>query len=128
MLLQSGCLGVSATGGKRCWCASVWHWPREVAQTVAAGFDHDQTLQGGRVGAGLAAHLYGQCVRCHIHTENLSEQDEPSGTFHWGGNVTPLTPVLVSPLWEEVLPAGARRLQPASGRLITHSTCRPSAR
>ena len=25
-----GCMAVSATGGKRSWCASVWHWPREV--------------------------------------------------------------------------------------------------
>ena len=31
--------------------ASVWHWPREAAQTVAAGFDHDLTLQGGHVGS-----------------------------------------------------------------------------
>ena len=67
MLLQSECIDVSATDGKRSWRASVWHWPRESAQTVAVGFDHDQTLQGGPGGAGASAHRGGQGTRCHMN-------------------------------------------------------------
>ena len=67
MLPQSECMDVSVTGRKRRWNASVWHWPREAAQTVAASFDHGQTLQGGDVGAGAAAHRGEQCTRCHIN-------------------------------------------------------------
>ena len=51
MLLQPECMAVPVKNGKRSWRASVWHWPREAEQTVAAGFDHDQTLQGGHVWA-----------------------------------------------------------------------------
>ena len=67
MLLQSECIDVSATGRKRRWNASVWHWPQKAAQTVAAGFDHDQTLQGGHVGSGATAHRGGQGTRCHMN-------------------------------------------------------------
>ena len=67
MLPQSGCIDVSATGRKRSWNASVWHWPREAAQTVAVGFDHDQTLQDGGVGLGATAHRGGQAMRCHMN-------------------------------------------------------------
>ena len=67
MLTQSGCIDVSVTGRKCSWRASVWHWPREAAQTVAAGFDHDQTLQDGTVGSGATAHRGGQAMRRHMN-------------------------------------------------------------
>ena len=67
MLLQSECMDVPVKNAKRRWRASVWHWPREAAQTVAAGFDHDQTLQGGDVGLGATAHRGGQAMRCRTN-------------------------------------------------------------
>ena len=79
MLPQPRCIDVSATGRKCKWRASVWHWPREAArasvwhwlreaaQTVAVGFDHDRTLQGGHVGSGATAHRGGQGTRCHMN-------------------------------------------------------------
>ena len=83
MLPQSGCIDVSATGRKCRWRASVWHWPREAEQTVAAGFDHDQTLQGGHVGSGATAHPGGLGTRCHVSaaatndesSENITDKD-----------------------------------------------------
>ena len=63
MLPQSECIDVPVMDGKRRWRASTWHWPREAAQTVAVGFDHDQTLQDGDVGLRATAHRGGQAVR-----------------------------------------------------------------
>ena len=57
-----------------------------------------------------------------IRTEGPREYVEPSGTILWGGQAAPKTPspIVEYPRWEEVLPAGALRLQPKSGRQITH--------
>ena len=66
MLPQSECMAVPVTDGKRRWRASTWHCPREAAQTVAVGFDHDQTLQDGNVGSGATAHRGEQGMRCHM--------------------------------------------------------------
>ena len=57
-----------------------------------------------------------------IRTEGPREYVEPSGTILWGGQAAPKTPIVEYRPWEEVLPAGAQRLQPKSGRQITHST------
>ena len=67
MLLQSECMAVPVKNGKRSWRASDWQWPREAAQTVAVGFDHDQTLQDGNVGLGATAHRGGLGTRCHMN-------------------------------------------------------------
>ena len=55
-----------------------------------------------------------------IRTEGPREYVEPSRTILWGGKAAPKTPIVEYPIWEEVLPAGAQRLQPKSGRQITH--------
>ena len=65
---QVACLRLALAARGR---ASVWHWPREVAQTVAAGFDHDQTLQGGHVGLRATAHRGGQGMRCHMNAASV---------------------------------------------------------
>ena len=105
------------------------HGPREPTARLPAPFEVLTGLKEERNDAGKA------CTACMIHlqatsrmsaeprcirTEGPREYVEPSGSILWGGQAAPKTPTLDSPPWEEVLPACARRLQPKSGRQITH--------
>ena len=105
------------------------HGPREPAARLPAPFEvltglKEEPDDAGKACTACMTHLQAtsrmsaepKCIR----TEGPREYVEPSGTILWGGQAAPKTPTLDSPPWEEVLPACARRLQPKSGRQITH--------
>ena len=105
------------------------HGPREPAARLPALFEvlkglKEEPDDAGKACTACMTHLQATSrmsaePRC-IRTEGPREYVEPSGTILWGGQAAPKTPIVEYPRWEEVLPAGARRLQPKSGRQITH--------